>query len=44
VNASSVSDIDDGQGASNAGWIAGFVIIAVVLAIGGALWFKFHPF
>ncbi len=28
---------------SNIGWIAGFVIILAVLAIGGVLWFTYHP-
>ncbi len=34
---------DDGRGTSNAGWIAGFIVIAVVLAAGGVLWFSYHP-
>ncbi len=26
-----------------AGWIAGFAVIAAVVAAGGVLWFMYHP-
>lgn len=35
--------VGDPEEPSNIGWIAGFVIILGVLAVGAALWFKFHP-
>jgi len=37
------SSPEDGGGASNIGWIAGFIVIAAVLAAGGVLWFTCHP-
>jgi hypothetical protein len=27
----------------NAGWIAGAIVIAGVLAVGAAFWFMYHP-
>ncbi len=36
-----IMDADD-RGA-NKGWIAGFIVILVVLVIGAVLWFSFHP-
>jgi hypothetical protein len=35
--------MNESEGASNIGWIAGFIVIAVILAIGGAFWFMYHP-
>jgi hypothetical protein len=34
---------EDSGTASNIGWIAGFIIIVAVLAVGGVLWFTYHP-
>jgi hypothetical protein len=33
---------NDGRG-ENAGWIAGFLVIAAVVAIGAVFWFTYHP-
>jgi hypothetical protein len=43
VNATSGARMDNEGGGTNAGWIAGVIVILAVLAIGGALWFTFHP-
>ncbi|HTW76902.1 MAG TPA: hypothetical protein VMG14_03960 [Thermoplasmata archaeon] len=32
----------EGRGANN-GWIAGFLVILAVLAVGAVLWFSHHP-
>jgi hypothetical protein len=40
MRASRATDSDE---PSNIGWIAGFVIILAVLAVGGVLWFTYHP-
>lgn len=37
------SGADDGSGGTNAGWLAGFVVVAVVCVAGAALWFSYHP-
>jgi len=37
------SRVDDPEGASYIGWIAGFVVIFAVFAVGAALWFMYHP-
>ncbi len=36
-----IMDADD-RGA-NKGWIAGAIVILIVLVIGAVLWFSFHP-
>lgn len=41
--ASSSPRVDEEAGGSNIGWIVGFIIILAVFAVGGALWFTFHP-
>jgi hypothetical protein len=28
---------------TNNGWIAGFIVILLVLVVGGVLWFSYHP-
>jgi uncharacterized protein HemX len=43
MNANSRPAADEEMGSSNAGWIAGLVVIAAVLAVGGAAWFMYHP-
>lgn len=43
VPASPSLRVDEEAGASNVGWIAGFLIILAVFAVGGVLWFTFHP-
>lgn len=43
MNATNHPGIDDGTSASNLGWIAGLILIVAVLAVGGALWFTYHP-
>lgn len=43
MNANSRPAVDEEMGGTNAGWIAGFLVVAVVLAIGGGLWFMYHP-
>lgn len=43
MSAGSASAMDaDDRGANN-GWIAGFIVILIVMAVGGALWFIYHP-
>ena len=44
VNEMGVPRVADPDGPSNIGWVAGFVIILGVLAVGAALWFTHHPF
>jgi len=43
VNANQDSRNDDQNRSSNAGWIAGLLVIIAVLAVGGAFWFTYHP-
>jgi hypothetical protein len=43
VSAGSRSWIEDQNRQANAGWIAGFAIIAAVCAVGAVLWFSYHP-
>ena len=43
MNAHETRTVDAQTGGSNAGWIAGLLIILAVLAVGGALWFTYHP-
>ena len=43
VNANPDSWTDDQNRSENVGWIAGFLLVAAVLAIGAAFWFKYHP-
>ena len=33
----------EGSGGAYAGWIAAGIVILAVLAMGAALWFKYHP-
>jgi hypothetical protein len=44
VQSNVARSMDDEGGGSNAGWIAGFIVIAVVCAIGAGLWFSYHPY
>jgi hypothetical protein len=37
------SSMDGGNSGANAGWIAGFLMIAGVLVFGAILWFTYHP-
>ena len=43
MNASVVPPMEGSERGANLGWILGFVVIALVLAIGAGLWFSFHP-
>ena len=43
MNATTNPGVEDGTGATNIGWIAGLIVIAAVLAVGGAAWFIYHP-
>jgi hypothetical protein len=43
MSAPSASAMDGEDRDANRAWIAGFLVILAVLAVGGILWFSYHP-
>jgi hypothetical protein len=43
MSTGTASSMDDQGRGANLGWIAGFLVIVAVLAVGAVLWFSFHP-
>jgi len=43
MHATSESGTEDTAQGANSGWIAGFLVILLVMAVGAAFWFMHHP-
>ena len=43
MQSTSESDAEEPAWGANSGWIAGFLVIVAVMAIGAAFWFMYHP-
>jgi hypothetical protein len=43
MSAASSQRMDADERGANNGWIAGFIVILLVLVVGGVFWFIYHP-